>query len=202
MVAMKRSPRLLVTSCILSLIFICFLYLRSTLTLDIPKGSSGGEVGVDESVTIRVNTFRRLDLLKLFLDYYLGVDKEGGKKQECNLVRQVQVVWSDTANQPPTSWVKEYGDRLVFEVHDKNTLSNRFLPKAVIETDAVFSVDDDLIIPCATLAENLRTWRSFDRTLVGFSPRMYAYDVFTGCPRKKDITQTMLIRPLSPMMSK
>ena len=158
-----------------------YVYLKTTLTLDIDGRSIGARsFGEDDGVTIRVNTFRRLDLLELFLDYYLGSDKEGGRKKECSLVKQVQVVWSDPANQPPTSWVKEYGERLVFEVHDEDTLSNRFLPKTAIETDAVFSVDDDLIIPCATLAENLRTWRSFDETLVGFSPRMYAYDVYSG----------------------
>ena len=95
-------------------------------------------------------------------------------------MKQVQVVWSDPANQPPTSWVKEYGERLVFEVHDEDTLSNRFLPKTAIETDAVFSVDDDLIIPCATLAENLRTWRSFDETLVGFC-LVCMHMMCTGC---------------------
>ena len=96
-------------------------------------------------------------------------------------MKQIQVVWSDPDSQPPTSWIKDYGERLVFEVHDDNVSSNRFLAKTVIETDAVFSVDDDLIIPCTTLAENLRTWRSFDRTLVGFSPSYVCLCCLHGC---------------------
>ena len=41
--------------------------------------------------TIRVNTFRRLDLLKTFLDHYTT----------CLDVQVVQVVWSDQSNRPP-----------------------------------------------------------------------------------------------------
>jgi hypothetical protein len=41
--------------------------------------------------TYRVNTFRRLDLIEYFLEYY----------STCDVVAQVQVVWSDQVNNPP-----------------------------------------------------------------------------------------------------
>ena len=67
-VKMKKSPRLLASLCVLILLLIIYMYLRSSLSLHIPKGATGGSgmVGVDEGMTIRVNTFKRLDLLKLF----------------------------------------------------------------------------------------------------------------------------------------
>jgi glucuronyl/N-acetylglucosaminyl transferase EXT2 len=162
-------------------------------TLPIPglQSSSSYSSSAEGGVTIRVNTFKRIDLLEVFVDYYLGKAGDGSRrKKNCDLVKQIQVVWSDTSAQPPASWVKQYGggtgtsttdgDRLVFEVHPKDSLNNRFMPSTEIKTEAVLSVDDDLIIPCDVLAENLHVWRSFDKTLVGFSPRAYAYDAVTG----------------------
>jgi hypothetical protein len=69
------------------------------------------------SCFIRVNTYRRLDLIKNFMDYY----------KTCETVRQVQVVWSDQVNSPPLDWLNNYPkDKFMFEVHKTNSLSNRF----------------------------------------------------------------------------
>lgn len=38
--------------------------------------------------------------------------------------------------------------RVEYEVHNKDSLNNRFRPILDINTEAVFSVDDDLYIPC------------------------------------------------------
>ena len=44
----------------------------------------------------------------------------------------------------------------MFRVHDEDRWGDRrFFARAAIETDAVFSVVDDLIIPCATLAKSV-----------------------------------------------
>ena len=45
---------------------------------------------------------------------------------------------------------------------------------------AVLSIDDDLVIPCLTLSHAVTVWRSNQRALVGFSPRMIVYDIITG----------------------
>ena len=42
------------------------------------------------------------------------------------------------------------------------------------------SIDDDLIISCDDLNLALGAWSSNDRSLVGFSPRLHAFDVITG----------------------
>lgn len=65
----------------------------------------------------RVNTFRRLDLIETFMDYYLT----------CNVVRQVHIVWSDQVNIPPIEWHDKYpSDKYIFELHKTDSLSNRF----------------------------------------------------------------------------
>ena len=52
----------------------------------------------NERYTIRVNTFRRNDLLKQFLDHYTT----------CPDVKEIQVVWSDQKIAPPFSWLELY----------------------------------------------------------------------------------------------
>jgi len=72
---------------------------------------------VEGALTIRVNTFRRLDLLETFLNHY----------DRCRAVHQIQVVWSDPETPAPTEWSKRYADgNVVFEVHDTNSLNHRF----------------------------------------------------------------------------
>jgi hypothetical protein len=75
----------------------------------------------------RVNTFKRPDLLKYFLTYY----------QNCPIISEVQVIWSDSSSKPPKSeaWLADIKKKIVFEEHQENTLSNRFLPTLPIDTD-------------------------------------------------------------------
>ena len=65
----------------------------------------------------RVNTFRRLDLLETFLAHY----------HRCDAVRQLQVIWSDPDNAAPLEWSKRFvDDKVVFEVHNTDSLNHRF----------------------------------------------------------------------------
>ena len=166
----------------------------------------------DERLTIRVNTFRRNDLLQGFLEYYTHTKRA----KECALIEEITVIWSDTDSAPPADWETLYGPRPVlseeeqeqaqkkaaetgatavryttspdgprvrFEIHPKNSLNNRFLPLQPPPTEAVLSLDDDLIVPCSELARSLRVWSSFPRALVGYSPRMHALDSVSGDTR-------------------
>ena len=77
----------------------------------------------------RVNTYRRLDLLETFLDYY----------DTCDVVDQIQVVWSDLQSSPPYSWLKDLStNKTRFEVHKTNSLNNRFRQLLPINTDVCF----------------------------------------------------------------
>ena len=56
---------------------------------------------------------------------------------------------------------------------DNRTFTNHLL-------QAVLSIDDDLVTPCATLDSAVQVWMSNKNVLVGFSPRMTTYDIITG----------------------
>lgn len=65
----------------------------------------------------RVNTFRRLDLLETFLEHY----------KKCENVKQIQVIWSDQDSKPPIAMMDKYPmNKVAFEIHDSNSLNNRF----------------------------------------------------------------------------
>jgi CTP:phosphocholine cytidylyltransferase-like protein len=151
---------------------ICALLLSIYTISSILKNSE--PASGNEHLTIRVNTFRRLDSLEIFLDYYAT----------CDVVKQIQVVWSDQENAAPLAWTEKYPDtKVLFELHKNNSLSNRFRPLTEILTQAVLSIDDDLIVPCDDLSRSLNVWSSNKRVLVGYSPRMHTYNIDSGTLR-------------------
>lgn len=66
--------------------------------------------------------------------------------------------------------------RLEYELHEVDSLNNRFRSLLPLQTDAVFSVDDDLHVPCDTLDFAHDVWRASPKTMVGFMPRMHGFD--------------------------
>jgi hypothetical protein len=124
-----------------------------------------------EQFTIRVNTFRRNDLLSAFLDHYT----------RCEEVKLIQIVWSDQKNAPPYDWLPNYPPHKVkFEVHSEDSLNNRFKSLEPVPTEGVLSIDDDLIITCDTLRMGAKVWQANKNALVGFSPRLATIDVQSG----------------------
>jgi hypothetical protein len=60
------------------------------------------------------------------MDYY----------KTCDVVSQVQVVWSDQVNKAPVEWLKKYPEgKYIFEIHDTNSLSNRFRALIPVNTE-------------------------------------------------------------------
>ncbi len=60
-----------------------------------------------------------------------------------------------------------------FLVHKTSSLNNRFLPIPREQTDAIFSVDDDMRVPCGDLQNAYSAWHGSQNSLVGFMPRMH-----------------------------
>lgn len=118
-----------------------------------------------------MNTYRRNDLLKRSAEH-LAL---------CDCVAEIQIVWSDQENSPPSPdfFSEEARAKVRFEVHDSNSLNHRFNITLPIETDGVFSVDDDVEISCADLKFGFETWQSSQTTTVGYSPRMVTRDPTT-----------------------
>ena len=75
-----------------------------------------------------MNTFRRLDLLEIFLDHY----------QTCRNVKQIQVIWSDQTKGAPLHWLSKYPkDKVLFEIHTSNSLNNRFHALVPVPTEVL-----------------------------------------------------------------
>jgi len=160
----------------LSLIFAFYFssrmnsYLSIDLNASVPVRNNQGSDS--EKFTIRMNTFRRNELLKLSID---SISK-------CPGIAQIQIVWSDRENEPPdmSFFSKDARNLVVFEKHATDSLNNRFKPLLDISTDGIFSVDDDLVFHCEDLTLAFDTWRSSRMTIVGFSPRLVTNDKTKG----------------------
>ncbi|BAS99390.1 glycosylinositol phosphorylceramide mannosyl transferase 1 [Oryza sativa Japonica Group] len=131
-----------------------------------PRGVGGGG-GAGYAVVI--NTWKRYDLLRRSVAHYSG----------CGGVDAVHVVWSEP--EEPTEELRGSvlncsdggGAGVRFVINAEDSLNNRFRPIQGLTTDAVFSVDDDLIVPCSTLRFAFAVWQSAPSAMVGFVPRMH-----------------------------
>ena len=59
---------------------------------------------------------------------------------------------------------------------EEDNLNNRFKPIEGLRTDAIFSIDDDVVVPCSTLEFAFSVWQSAPDSMVGFVPRMHWVD--------------------------
>lgn len=127
--------------------------------------------------TVLINTWRRNDLLKQSVAHYAG----------CSSVDAIHVIWSEI--EPPSASLQAYLKRSVhlksknrnrpdlrFNLNEVDNLNNRFRPIEGLRTDAIFSVDDDVVFPCATLEFAFSVWQSAPDSMVGFVPRMHWVD--------------------------
>ncbi|GJM97499.1 hypothetical protein PR202_ga14430 [Eleusine coracana subsp. coracana] len=114
-----------------------------------------------------INTWKRHALLRRTVAHYAA----------CAGVDGVHVVWSEP-REPSDSLRRSIANstqrgNVRFVINQGDTLNNRFRPINGLATDAVFSVDDDLIVPCSTLRFAYTVWRSAPSVMVGFVPRMH-----------------------------
>lgn len=94
------------------------------------------------------------------------------------------MVWSE--NDPPSDSLKDHLKRIVikaahkpsfkFDLNEEDNLNNRFKPIKNLRTDAIFSVDDDVLVPCDVLDFAFTVWQTAPSTMVGFVPRMHWLD--------------------------
>ncbi|KAI9076339.1 hypothetical protein K1719_041702 [Acacia pycnantha] len=126
--------------------------------------------------TVLMNTWKQNSFLKEAVAHYAS----------CFGTDAINVVWSEI--QPPSEHLKTYLEKIVvsksrrsvapnfrFDVNGDDNFS-RFKPIDGHQTDAIFSVDDDVIVPCSTLDFAFSVWQSAPFTMVGFVPRMHWLD--------------------------
>lgn len=121
-----------------------------------------------EKYTVLINTWKRHDLLIDCVSHYA----------KCGSLDSLRVVWSES-REPPESLkaaiVKKigHGKNVIYDIREENSLNSRMQPLQDLHTDAVFSVDDDVFIPCRSLELAFNTWRSSPNAMVGFVPRAH-----------------------------
>ena len=131
-----------------------------------------------EHFTILINTWRRPDLLKKAVQHY----------SLCPNVDTIRIVWSEST-EPPSEPLLTYLQssvraashklksrhtiKLKIDMHNEDNLNTRFKPLEDLATNAIFSVDDDVVVDCDTLAFAFNVWCSAQESMVGFVPRMH-----------------------------
>lgn len=130
-----------------------------------------------EGYTVVINTWKRNDLLKQSVVHYAS----------CVGVDSIHVVWSEP--DPPADSLRDglmqavrsksklgQDVDIIFDINQEDSLNNRFKEIKDLRTDAIFSIDDDVLFPCASVEFAFSVWRSAPTTMVGFVPRMHWLD--------------------------
>ncbi|EFN66281.1 Exostosin-2 [Camponotus floridanus] len=123
--------------------------------------------------TAVILTYDRLELLFLLINKLVKVPS----------LSKVLVIWNNQHKNPPpsTRWPKVNKPLKVIQTKE-NKLSNRFYPYDEIETEAVLSIDDDIIMLTADEVEfAYEVWREFPDRIVGFPSRIHMWDNTTNC---------------------
>ncbi|CAI9091657.1 OLC1v1026732C2 [Oldenlandia corymbosa var. corymbosa] len=121
-----------------------------------------------------INTWKRNDLLKKSISHYTS----------CPRLSSIHIVWSEP--DPPSDSLIKYLTHVIksnskngreielkFDINKEDSLNNRFKEINDLKTDALFSIDDDVIFPCSTVELAFTIWQSASDTMVGFVPRMH-----------------------------
>ncbi|XP_063236290.1 exostosin-2 isoform X2 [Bacillus rossius redtenbacheri] len=96
-------------------------------------------------------------------------------------LNKVLVVWNNQRKSPPhpSMWPKINKPLKVIQTKE-NKLSNRFYPYEEIETEAILTIDDDIVMLTADELEfGYEVWREFPDRIVGFPSRTHVWDNVT-----------------------
>lgn len=133
-------------------------------------------------------TYKRTNLMCDLLKFLNGT----------RLIDQVIVVWNDVGNPLPKDFQLP---QTYFPVHilraEQNSLNNRVLPFDIINTEAIFMMDDDTRVSDPLIFDDgFRIWREHQDQMVGISPRTTfpnekgIFNYHTGADRDFALTLT------------
>lgn len=130
---------------------------------------------------IVMNTWKRYDLLKQSISHYAS----------CSGLESIHIVWSEP--NPPSDSLSTFLNHVIesktrglkkvelsFDINKEDSLNNRFKEIPGLKTDAVFSIDDDVIFPCSSVEFAFKVWQSAPDAMVGFVPRAHWVDKTLG----------------------
>lgn len=122
---------------------------------------------VDQSqFTIRINTWHRNEQLILSIKHHA----------KCESVKEIQIVWCDSDNEPPSEILHHKSGKVKVERHRINSLNERF--KVLIDppTLGILSLDDDVLRPCDALDAAFIRWTRHPERMIGFDVRTHVVD--------------------------
>uniref|UniRef100_A0A7S0YWS1 Glycosyl transferase 64 domain-containing protein n=1 Tax=Polytomella parva TaxID=51329 RepID=A0A7S0YWS1_9CHLO len=123
--------------------------------------------------TIVLATYKRPDLLKKAIKRY----------STCKEIDAIRVIWSESNTPPIRSVTPDYFSQnkdVRYDVKAKNSLNSRFEPLDGLRTEAVFSMDDDMDLPCDDLKHAFEVWKEDKWNLAGFYPRLHIHQPDCG----------------------
>lgn len=119
-----------------------------------------------EQFTAIILTYKRMTSLVALLNRLKGLP----------FLNKVLIVWNDpTPPSPYTLWPDLGVPLQVLKCHT-NSLNNRFLPFDAIETDAIFSLDDDIDVDHDKIVLAFKVWRTERDRVVGFFFRYHVWN--------------------------
>ncbi|BFG06431.1 exostosin-2 [Drosophila madeirensis] len=96
-------------------------------------------------------------------------------------LQSILVIWNNQKKAPPhLSTFPSISKPLKIRQTKENKLSNRFYPYPEIETEAILTIDDDIImLTTDELDFGYEVWREFPDHIVGFPSRIHVWDNVT-----------------------
>ncbi|XP_029452029.1 exostosin-like 3 [Rhinatrema bivittatum] len=130
------------------------------------QAALGGNVP-REQFTVVMLTYEREEVLMNSLERLNGLP----------YLNKVVVVWNSPKLPSEDLLWPDIGVPIMVVRTEKNSLNNRFLPWAEIETEAILSIDDDAHLRHDEIMFGFRVWREARDRIVGFPGRYHAWDI-------------------------
>ena len=133
---------------------------------------------MNNKITIIIPTYKRTDLLLRDDNPILNQMNENK-----DIIDKILLIWQDTDSQPPQELyhkIEELEIKVVIIISKKNSLNNRFIPYDNINTNCIFSIDDDYYVDTRSFRKGYHIWLKNQDTIVGFAPRYINNNTYHG----------------------
>ena len=106
-----------------------------------------------------INTYDRpFQLLNQTINHY----------KSCSSISQVFIIWGNTNKKPPL-----FQHPITVIQSPTSSLNYRFYLPSNLSSEALFTVDDDVLVDCQSLEHGFNAWRYNKESLVGYYPRVH-----------------------------
>ncbi|KAL8607673.1 hypothetical protein ACOMHN_039347 [Nucella lapillus] len=98
-----------------------------------------------------------------------------------SFVHKIMVLWHCDIPPPPSRrWPADLGVPVLVKTRNIKSVNARFVPYKEIETDAVFGLDEDVLLSTEEIDFAFSVWREFPERIVGYPARSHYWDEQRG----------------------